>query len=130
MVPARTAQEGIVVNLPSLRAEVPELDAILEEIAESTTASLGPAKSRQRDSPVHESSSNSDPTTTAGHPVAPRPRGRHGRRTGRSVVATRVGRYCVASALVNAPPSMGPLLSSPSATTTFSSRPENANGAW
>ena len=33
VVLARTTQEGIVVNLPSLRAEVPELDAILAELA-------------------------------------------------------------------------------------------------
>jgi uncharacterized RmlC-like cupin family protein len=32
VVLARTTQEGIVVNLPSLRAEVPELDALLSEI--------------------------------------------------------------------------------------------------
>jgi uncharacterized RmlC-like cupin family protein len=29
---ARTTQEGIVVNLPSLRAEVPELDAPIAEL--------------------------------------------------------------------------------------------------
>jgi uncharacterized RmlC-like cupin family protein len=33
VVLARTTQEGIVVNLPSLRAEVPELDAMLAELA-------------------------------------------------------------------------------------------------
>lgn len=33
VVLARTTQEGIVVNLPSLRAEIPELDAILDEVA-------------------------------------------------------------------------------------------------
>jgi uncharacterized RmlC-like cupin family protein len=33
VVIARTTQEGIVVNLPSLRAEVPELDALVAELA-------------------------------------------------------------------------------------------------
>jgi uncharacterized RmlC-like cupin family protein len=33
VVLARTTQEGIVVNLPSLRAEVPELDRIVAEAA-------------------------------------------------------------------------------------------------
>ena len=33
VVLARSTQEGIVVNLPSLRAEVPELDARIEELA-------------------------------------------------------------------------------------------------
>lgn len=33
VVLARTTQEGIVVNLPSLRSEVPELDAIIAELA-------------------------------------------------------------------------------------------------
>jgi uncharacterized RmlC-like cupin family protein len=33
VVLARSTQEGIVVNLPSLRAEVPELDALIAEIA-------------------------------------------------------------------------------------------------
>ena len=33
VVLARTTQEGIVVNLPSLRAEVPELDALIAELA-------------------------------------------------------------------------------------------------
>jgi uncharacterized RmlC-like cupin family protein len=32
VVLARTTQEGIVVNLPSLRAEVPELDALIAEL--------------------------------------------------------------------------------------------------
>jgi hypothetical protein len=32
VVPARSTQEGIVVNLPSLRAEVPELDALNAEL--------------------------------------------------------------------------------------------------
>ena len=32
MVVARSTQEGIVVNLPSLRAHVPELDAYLAEV--------------------------------------------------------------------------------------------------
>jgi hypothetical protein len=32
-VQARSTQEGIVVNLPSLRAEVPELDALVAELA-------------------------------------------------------------------------------------------------
>ena len=32
VVLARTTQEGIVVNLPSLRAEVPELDALVAEL--------------------------------------------------------------------------------------------------
>ena len=32
MVLARSTQEGIVVNLPSLRAEVPELDELVAEI--------------------------------------------------------------------------------------------------
>ena len=36
VVLARTTQEGIVVNLPSLRAEVPELDKLISElVAES-----------------------------------------------------------------------------------------------
>jgi uncharacterized RmlC-like cupin family protein len=36
VVLARTTQEGIVVNLPSLRAEVPELDRLVAElVAES-----------------------------------------------------------------------------------------------
>ena len=29
---ARSTQEGIVVNLPSLRAEVPELDALIDAL--------------------------------------------------------------------------------------------------
>jgi len=33
VVLARSTQEGIVVNLPSLRAEVPELDALVAELA-------------------------------------------------------------------------------------------------
>jgi uncharacterized RmlC-like cupin family protein len=33
VVLARTTQEGIVVNLPSLRVEVPELDRIFAELA-------------------------------------------------------------------------------------------------
>jgi uncharacterized RmlC-like cupin family protein len=33
VVVARSTQEGIVVNLPSLRAHVPELDAYLAELA-------------------------------------------------------------------------------------------------
>jgi uncharacterized RmlC-like cupin family protein len=33
VVLARSTQEGIVVNLPSLRAEVPELDAMVAELA-------------------------------------------------------------------------------------------------
>jgi uncharacterized RmlC-like cupin family protein len=33
VVLARSTQEGIVVNLPSLRAEVPELDALIAELA-------------------------------------------------------------------------------------------------
>jgi uncharacterized RmlC-like cupin family protein len=33
VVLARTTQEGIVVNLPSLRAHVPELDALIDELA-------------------------------------------------------------------------------------------------
>ncbi|MGD9696242.1 MAG: cupin domain-containing protein [Thermoleophilia bacterium] len=33
VVLARTTQEGIVVNLPSLRAQVPELDALIAELA-------------------------------------------------------------------------------------------------
>jgi len=32
VVLARTTQEGIVVNLPSLRAEVPELDRLFAEL--------------------------------------------------------------------------------------------------
>jgi uncharacterized RmlC-like cupin family protein len=32
VVLARTTQEGIVVNLPSLRAAVPELDALIAEL--------------------------------------------------------------------------------------------------
>jgi hypothetical protein len=32
VVLARSTQEGIVVNLPSLRAEVPELDALIAEL--------------------------------------------------------------------------------------------------
>ena len=32
VVIARSTQEGIVVNLPSLRAEVPELDALVSEL--------------------------------------------------------------------------------------------------
>jgi len=32
VVLARSTQEGIVVNLPSLRAHVPELDAYLAEL--------------------------------------------------------------------------------------------------
>ena len=35
VVLARSTQEGIVVNLPSLRAHVPELDAYLAELGES-----------------------------------------------------------------------------------------------
>jgi uncharacterized RmlC-like cupin family protein len=35
VVIARSSQEGIVVNLPSLRAHVPELDAYLAEIGAS-----------------------------------------------------------------------------------------------
>lgn len=34
VVLARSTQEGIVVNLPSLRAEVPELDALIAELAQ------------------------------------------------------------------------------------------------
>jgi uncharacterized RmlC-like cupin family protein len=34
VVIARTTQEGIVVNLPSLRAEVPELDQLIAELQE------------------------------------------------------------------------------------------------
>jgi uncharacterized RmlC-like cupin family protein len=33
VVLARSTQEGIVVNLPTLRAEVPELDALVDELA-------------------------------------------------------------------------------------------------
>ena len=33
VVLARSTQEGIVVNLPSLRAEVPELDALIAQLA-------------------------------------------------------------------------------------------------
>jgi uncharacterized RmlC-like cupin family protein len=33
VVLARSTQQGIVVNLPSLRAEVPELDALIAELA-------------------------------------------------------------------------------------------------
>jgi uncharacterized RmlC-like cupin family protein len=36
VVLARSTQEGIVVNLPSLRAEVPELDALIAELAAGT----------------------------------------------------------------------------------------------
>ena len=36
VVLARSTQEGIVVNLPSLRAEVPELDALIAELAAET----------------------------------------------------------------------------------------------
>jgi uncharacterized RmlC-like cupin family protein len=35
VVLARSTQEGIVVNLPSLRAEVPELDRLILELSES-----------------------------------------------------------------------------------------------
>jgi uncharacterized RmlC-like cupin family protein len=38
VVLARSTQEGIVVNLPSLRAEVPELDALIAELAADATA--------------------------------------------------------------------------------------------
>ena len=33
VVLARSTQEGIVVNLPSLRAEVPELDELIAQLA-------------------------------------------------------------------------------------------------
>jgi uncharacterized RmlC-like cupin family protein len=33
VVLARSTQQGIVVNLPSLRAEVPELDRLIEELS-------------------------------------------------------------------------------------------------
>jgi uncharacterized RmlC-like cupin family protein len=36
VVLARSTQEGIVVNLPSLRAELPELDALIAELAAGT----------------------------------------------------------------------------------------------
>jgi uncharacterized RmlC-like cupin family protein len=36
VVLARSTQEGIVVNLPSLRAEVPELDALIAELTAET----------------------------------------------------------------------------------------------
>ena len=39
VVIARTTQEGIVVNLPSLRAEVPELDRLVAELAEQSPGS-------------------------------------------------------------------------------------------
>ena len=37
VVLARSTQEGIVVNLPSLRAEVPELDRLIAELSKSGT---------------------------------------------------------------------------------------------
>jgi uncharacterized RmlC-like cupin family protein len=38
VVLARSTQEGIVVNLPSLRAEVPELDALIAELTADQTS--------------------------------------------------------------------------------------------
>jgi uncharacterized RmlC-like cupin family protein len=40
VVLARSTQEGIVVNLPSLRAEVPELDQLIAELAERVNPGL------------------------------------------------------------------------------------------
>jgi uncharacterized RmlC-like cupin family protein len=37
VVLARSTQEGIVVNLPSLRAEVPELDRLVAELTSETS---------------------------------------------------------------------------------------------
>jgi uncharacterized RmlC-like cupin family protein len=41
VVIARSTQEGIVVNLPSLRAEVPELDDLIAELPAPTDQSRG-----------------------------------------------------------------------------------------
>jgi uncharacterized RmlC-like cupin family protein len=41
VVIARSTQEGIVVNLPSLRAEVPELDQLIAEVARSRPEEQG-----------------------------------------------------------------------------------------
>ena len=41
VVLARSTQEGIVVNLPSLRAEVPELDQLIAELARSRPEEQG-----------------------------------------------------------------------------------------
>ena len=44
VVLARSTQEGVVVNLPSLRAEVPELDALIAELAREAPRDAGPVR--------------------------------------------------------------------------------------
>ncbi|HEX3873395.1 MAG TPA: cupin domain-containing protein [Solirubrobacteraceae bacterium] len=44
VVLARSTQDGIVVNLPSLRAAVPELDRIIDELSTDATRTTSPAE--------------------------------------------------------------------------------------